>query len=187
MALIRKEREQHTKDLSHCTRALLDSIETPIMTINYDFSLCCWNKAASELLEIPEYTGTSHPLLINFIAPSFRNFVTNTIADATKNLKKQQILSHGHATMCTKNGIKRIMDLSFVPMPTNAKTIVSMMAEPHQTGHAKYTKSATICSYCKKLKNSRNGWVPIERFFEHITFSHGICPDCLEHIYPEYL
>ncbi|HUE36152.1 MAG TPA: response regulator [Candidatus Acidoferrum sp.] len=39
-----------------------------------------------------------------------------------------------------------------------------------------------ICSSCKKIRNKRNEWQPMEGFFLeylNIRFTHGICPDCV--------
>ncbi|NCC51188.1 MAG: hypothetical protein EOM20_08230 [Spartobacteria bacterium] len=41
----------------------------------------------------------------------------------------------------------------------------------------------TICSYCKKVQINQAVWEQIDEFIEDkslITFSHGICPECLE-------
>jgi len=40
-----------------------------------------------------------------------------------------------------------------------------------------------ICAYCKKIRNSGDYWMQVERYLaEHseAEFSHGICPDCLQ-------
>ncbi len=40
-----------------------------------------------------------------------------------------------------------------------------------------------ICAYCKKIRNSEDYWMQVERYLaEHseAEFSHGICPDCLQ-------
>lgn len=41
----------------------------------------------------------------------------------------------------------------------------------------------SICSWCRKIRDEENRWQPIERFLSErsgMSFSHGICPDCLE-------
>jgi len=46
-----------------------------------------------------------------------------------------------------------------------------------------------ICSSCKKIKNDAGYWSQIEVYLkEHseAEFSHGLCPDCIEKLYPEY-
>jgi len=44
-----------------------------------------------------------------------------------------------------------------------------------------------ICSHCKKIRDDKGSWSRIEHYVrEHseATFSHGICPDCLQQLYP---
>lgn len=46
-----------------------------------------------------------------------------------------------------------------------------------------------ICSSCKKIRDAGDQWLPLERYIhEHseAQFSHGICPDCLKKLYPEF-
>lgn len=46
-----------------------------------------------------------------------------------------------------------------------------------------------ICSYCKKIRNDQQYWLQVEQYISDrtkATFSHGICPECLErHVRPE--
>ena len=40
-----------------------------------------------------------------------------------------------------------------------------------------------ICAWCKKIRNDRGAWEQLESYLRdntEATFSHGICPDCLE-------
>jgi integral membrane sensor domain MASE1 len=46
-----------------------------------------------------------------------------------------------------------------------------------------------ICSVCKKIRDDQGYWTQVERYISDHTdaqFSHGICPDCLQRVYPEY-
>jgi CheY-like chemotaxis protein len=41
----------------------------------------------------------------------------------------------------------------------------------------------SICSYCKRLRDERGAWVPLERYVtaqSGAKFTHGVCPDCYE-------
>ena len=45
-----------------------------------------------------------------------------------------------------------------------------------------------ICSNCKKIRDGKGSWLSIEHYLTNHTgheFSHGICPDCREELYPE--
>ncbi len=46
-----------------------------------------------------------------------------------------------------------------------------------------------ICSSCKKIRDDKGYWNQIERYIaEHseVQFSHGICPECVRKLYPQY-
>ncbi len=46
-----------------------------------------------------------------------------------------------------------------------------------------------ICAACKKIRNDVGFWQSVEQYVEQFTdaqFSHGICPECLNRLYPEY-
>jgi hypothetical protein len=46
-----------------------------------------------------------------------------------------------------------------------------------------------ICSSCKKVRDDEGYWNILESYFaKHSAaqFSHGICPDCVEKLYPQY-
>jgi len=46
-----------------------------------------------------------------------------------------------------------------------------------------------ICASCKKIKNEKGYWEQIEIYISQHSeadFSHGICPECVKKLYPEY-
>jgi PAS domain S-box-containing protein len=46
-----------------------------------------------------------------------------------------------------------------------------------------------ICASCKKIRDDKGYWNQLEEYIsEHFdaAFSHGICPDCAEELYPEF-
>ncbi|MBZ0265008.1 PAS domain-containing protein [bacterium] len=47
-----------------------------------------------------------------------------------------------------------------------------------------------ICSSCKKIRNDKGFWEMLEVYINEHTeaqFSHGVCPDCMKKLYPDYL
>lgn len=43
-----------------------------------------------------------------------------------------------------------------------------------------------ICSFCKKIRDDKNKWQPIETYVSkrsEATFTHGVCPECAEKHY----
>jgi ligand-binding sensor domain-containing protein len=46
-----------------------------------------------------------------------------------------------------------------------------------------------ICASCKQIRDDGDAWKPVEEYIRahtEATFSHGICPDCMKRLYPEY-
>jgi PAS domain S-box-containing protein len=46
-----------------------------------------------------------------------------------------------------------------------------------------------ICASCKKIKDERARWQPFEGYIQarsEAKFTHGLCPDCMRELYPEY-
>lgn len=47
-----------------------------------------------------------------------------------------------------------------------------------------------ICASCKKIRNDQGYWQQVEVYISENSdaeFSHGICPDCMKRLYPEYV
>ena len=45
-----------------------------------------------------------------------------------------------------------------------------------------------ICAGCKRIRDSGGRWQNVEHYIERrtdVTFSHGLCPDCLKKLYPD--
>ena len=47
-----------------------------------------------------------------------------------------------------------------------------------------------ICAKCKNIRDDQEYWHTVERYFKDyigVDFSHGICPDCMKELYPDYI
>jgi len=47
-----------------------------------------------------------------------------------------------------------------------------------------------ICANCKKIRDDKGYWNEVEKYVtEHsdAQFSHGMCPDCLQKLYPDFV
>ncbi len=46
-----------------------------------------------------------------------------------------------------------------------------------------------ICASCKKIRNTNQEWVVLEKYLlanSEATFTHGICPECMKELYPHF-
>ena len=47
-----------------------------------------------------------------------------------------------------------------------------------------------ICSSCKKIRDDKGYWNQIDEYIRdhsEAEFSHGICPECAEKLYPDFI
>ena len=47
----------------------------------------------------------------------------------------------------------------------------------------------SICANCKRIRDEHQTWQPLESYIQahsEAKFSHGVCPDCLRKLYPDY-
>lgn len=46
-----------------------------------------------------------------------------------------------------------------------------------------------ICAHCKKIRDDQDFWDSVEGYMKKhhdLDFSHGVCPECMESLYPRY-
>lgn len=46
-----------------------------------------------------------------------------------------------------------------------------------------------ICANCKKIRDDSGYWSEVEKYISvhsNVDFTHGICPDCMKKLYPNY-
>ena len=46
-----------------------------------------------------------------------------------------------------------------------------------------------ICASCKKIRDDKGYWQQVDTYIRQrseANFTHGICPDCAERLYPEF-
>ena len=50
-------------------------------------------------------------------------------------------------------------------------------------------KLLPMCSRCKKIRDDKGFWNDVDSYLEthsHLTFTHGICPECMDRLYKGY-
>jgi hypothetical protein len=46
-----------------------------------------------------------------------------------------------------------------------------------------------MCASCHKIRDDEDYWSSVESFFKDrldVDFSHGLCPDCIRELYPDF-
>ncbi|MBU1239640.1 PAS domain-containing protein [Myxococcota bacterium] len=63
-----------------------------------------------------------------------------------------------------------------------------ILFEKQQSEIEQLRRMLPICASCKKIRDDKGYWNRIEVYFQErsdINFTHGICPDCIDKLYPE--
>jgi len=86
---------------------------------------------------------------------------------------------------------ERVRDVSFLitaaPMTVDERSVVLLVLED-VTELAELRRLVPMCSYCRKVRDDSEFWQGVEQYlskYTGVSFSHGICPDCLREHYPE--
>jgi hypothetical protein len=151
----------------------------------------------------------------SFGAWDLRRFVGSTAAEifgeeqaARHTALKQEVVRTGVGSRIestlTFEGVTRHFDLVVEPFRDARGTLLGVTCCAIDTTPWKYLiaklKEALdqvqllsgllpICASCKRIRNKREVWQPLEAYIQahsEAKFSHGVCPDCLRKLYPEY-
>jgi hypothetical protein len=111
-----------------------------------------------------------------------RNSVNNAV-EGQKTYRKQAVLK------MKKDGQETIFHSLITTSPfefNHTKYYLLMIENVNELIQLK--EIIPICANCKKIRNDENYWIGVEHYFhEHtdVDFSHSICPDCMDILYPE--
>jgi hypothetical protein len=151
----------------------------------------------------------------NFGAWDIRRFLGSTEAEifgeeqgARVTAIKQEVLRTGVGPRTEVNvtfeGVTRHFDLMVEPFRDARGTLLGVTSSliditPWKYQIAKLKEAldqvrllsglVPICASCKRIKDEREVWQPLEAYIQahsEAKFSHGVCPDCLRKLYPEY-
>jgi hypothetical protein len=79
--------------------------------------------------------------------------------------------------------------ISASPLAPPAEKAVLLMVEDI-TEMSKLRAIVPICSQCKRVRNDAEYWQQVDAYFHEfigVDFSHGLCPECLKHVYGDYI
>lgn len=104
----------------------------------------------------------------------------------------------------TLDGVKRYFDLAAEPLRDSRGKLLGLLSSAIDTTSFKETIARLqealnevqllsgllpICASCKKIRDEHGTWQPLESYItahSEAKFSHGLCPDCMRRLYPEY-
>ena len=116
-------------------------------------------------------------------------------------IKRGLILTFSYLIILWSLFLLSVIDAITVPysaMETLAATLVygliSYILFSYEYNRSYYRKQIAtleellpICSHCKKILDDEGNWQPVDDYMHRkkdVSFSHGICPNCLKELYP---
>ena len=201
----RRVRKQAEAAMAHLA-SIVESCEDAIVGQTLDGVVTSWNTGAHRLYGYAPQEMIGRP--VSILVPAFRSYDLPEIYDQ---LKRGQLLESFETVRLRKDS--KAIDVSLTVSPirdrdgrvmgasTVARDITRRKAEEQErlrliqelTDALAQVKTLSgllpICASCKKIRNDNGYWEAVETYVsEHsdADFTHGICPECVQRLYPEY-
>ncbi len=204
-AQARRENHRMQKTAAHLA-AVVESSEDAIISKTVTGIILSWNKAAEEIYgyTAEEIIGQSASILV----PPGRKAEFEA---ALEKIRRGGHINWFDTVRVRKDGTPVEVSVSLSPIagPTGeiigassiARDITAQRQEEAERlkliedltealAQAKTLRSLLpICTSCKKIRDDHGYWQQLEIYFhqhEHFDFSHGLCPECAERLYPDF-
>jgi PAS domain S-box-containing protein len=202
----RRERRRGETALAHLA-AIVESSADAIIGMALDGTILSWNSGAEKIYgySADEALGNR----ISLIAPPVSAGETPHIFDK---IKQGERVDRYETIRVRKDGTPVDVSLTISPIKNSSGQITGVSAIERDITvrkriegerkrlidelSAALNKVKTlsgllpICASCKKIRDDKGYWQQVETFIKErsdANFSHGMCPDCMERLYPEYV
>ncbi len=187
--------------------AIVESSEDAIIGNNLDGTIHSWNDAAEKMYgyTAQEVLGRSVSILVPASRPEELPAMYSWIREGHK--------IDGYETVrLKKDGTTMDVSLALSPIKDNRGKVVGVSAIERDITQRKREEAERlklideltialagirtlrgllpICASCKKIRDDHGYWQKVELYISEHTeaeFTHGICPDCMVRLYPEYI
>jgi two-component system cell cycle sensor histidine kinase/response regulator CckA len=204
-AQVRREHRRMQREAAHLA-ALVESSDDAIIGRTLGGVITSWNKTAERIFGYTAEEMIGH--IPSALFPPGRN---REFEDALEKIGQGKHVPWFDTVRLRKDGTSVEVAVTISPIVSSegeiigASTIENDITERRREeaerlklieeltdalAHAKTLRGLLpICAACKKIRDDHGYWQQLEVYFqehEHIDFSHGICPECTERLYPEF-
>ena len=203
-AVERKQRRQ-VAELTARLAAIVEGTSDAIFSRDMAGTILTWNSAAETMYGYTAAEVIGKPIAI--IVPPDR---LHELVDIGEKLKRGQRIEGMETVRVRKDG--GTVDVSMTISPINddkgrvigASIIARDITERRRLERERLTLIADlqkalsevkqlsgllpICANCKRIRDEKGEWQQVEVYVHahsQADFTHGICPDCTQHLYPD--
>ncbi len=202
----RRERRRGEAALAHLA-AIVESSGDAIIGMDLAGRITSWNSGAEKIYGHPRKGVIGE--MISIIAPPIS---AGEIPHLFDKIQRGERVEGYETIRMKKDGNPIDVSLTISPIHNSAQEIIGVSAIERDITAQKraeverkrlieelsdaLTKVKTlsgllpICASCKKIRDDRGDWQPVETYIKarsDADFSHGMCPGCMAKLYPEYL
>ena len=187
--------------------ALVESSDDAIIGKTLDGTILSWNRGAERMYgyTADEVKGRSISMLI----PPYR---PEEMSQIYERIQAGEQIGRYETVRLRKNGTAIDVALTLSPIKDAKGRVIGASAIERDISERKQedaerlklidelTKALSkiktlrgllpICASCKKIRDDQGYWQKVESYIAQHTeaeLTHGICPECMERLYPEYL
>ena len=193
---------QRLSEMEDIVVSILDTIPSPIFLVDDDVQILGYNLAASQMLAqdpemvIRQRAGEILHCLHATEAPGGCGrskacqdcLVRNSVYES---LRGQRVVRRKFKMELGPEGLSKEIYLLVTTAPFNSQGNSLVLLILEDISELIEIKSILpMCAHCKKIRTDQEYWQSLEKYFgEHLDleFSHGICPDCAQKLYPEFV
>lgn len=202
----RRERRRGEAAIAHLA-AIVESSADAVIGMALDGTVTSWNSGAEKTYGYSSSEAIGRP--ISIVAPPVS---AGEISHIFQKIKQGERVERYETIRVKKDGTPIDVSLTISPIKNAAGEITGISAIERDITSRKRTEGERnrlidelkealtkvktlsgllpICASCKKIRDDKNDWQPLEVFIKarsDADFSHGMCPDCMEKLYPEYM
>jgi PAS domain S-box-containing protein len=195
-----------TKEYEWLLKSIVDSSDDAIISQSLDGVINSWNRGAETLYGYSEEQAKGKPIFM--LLPVEQHDILPGIL---MRIRQGEVIKHYETKRLTKDGDILDVSLTISPIKTAEGDIIgtsfiarditertrleeekSNLVIELQDALAKVKQLSgfiPICASCKKIRDDEGYWSQVETYISkhsEALFSHGICPDCMRKLYPDF-
>lgn len=186
--------------------AIVESSEDAIIGKSLEGTILTWNAAAQDMYgyKVEEVKGRSSAVLV----PANQS---EELPQMYEKIKRGERIARFETVRVRKDGRLVNVSLSISPIRDSSGKVIGVSSIERDVSARKREEEVRlklieeltdalssiktlkgllpICASCKKIRDDHGYWQKVELYISEHTgaeFTHGICPECMHRLYPEY-